>query len=287
MPFVLKELIMTFYKLGLIGYPISHSVSPQIHSAALKEAGLDGEYKLYPIAPDDKQGLADLLTQVRMGEIHGLNVTIPHKQNVIPLLDELTPTAEAIGAVNTISLQNGKLVGDNTDADGFWNDLQVLVHGKHGISRNLNALILGAGGSARAVAFALLQHGWGVSITSRRIEQAQTLVTHYASQQIKSVLYDPTTLHSLLPILSLIINTTPVGMKSHPQGSPWIDDLPFPPNAVLYDLIYNPAETQLMKDAAQAGLPTRNGLGMLIGQALLSFEIWTGVNVSAEKIDLS
>ena len=110
--------------LGLIGHPLGHSLSPKIHTAALKACGLQGEYSLFPIAPEDMQGLKDLLTRVRGGEIHGLNVTIPHKQNVIPLLDELTPTAQAIGAVNTISMRNGKLVGDNTDAPGFLADLQ-------------------------------------------------------------------------------------------------------------------------------------------------------------------
>ena len=285
----MSDLTPSTFNLGLIGYPISNSVSPQIHSTALKEVGLDGEYKLYPIEPDDKQGLVDLLTKVRIAEIHGLNVTIPHKQNVMLLLDELTPTAEAIGAVNTIAFKDDKLVGDNTDANGFWNDLQILVHGRHGKARKLKALILGAGGSARAVTYALLKHGWDVAISTRRIEQAEELAQQFPTpnSQLTAISYDAPTLHSLLPTFHLIVNTTPVGMTSHPQGSPWIEGLPFPPKAALYDLIYNPTETQLMKDAVQAGLPVRNGLGMLIGQALLSFEIWTGHKVPADKIDLN
>ncbi len=277
---------MTFYKLGLIGYPISHSVSPQIHSATLKETGLDGEYKLYPIAPDDIQGLKVLLAKVRTCEIHGLNVTIPHKQNVMPLLDELSPTAKTIGAVNTISLQNGQLVGDNTDAGGFWSDLQELL--AQAKNEKKNALVLGAGGSARACTYALLQQDWNMTVSARRIEQAEELAAQLPNHnpQLSTAEYNATTLSSLLSSISLIVNTTPVGMKSHPQGSPWIEGLPFPPKAVLYDLIYNPSETQLMKDAAQAGLPARNGLGMLIGQALLSFEIWTGHKVLADKIRL-
>ena len=282
---------MTFYKLGLIGYPISHSVSPQIHSAALKEAGLNGEYRLYPIKPNDMQSLKDLLAKVRAGEIHGLNVTIPHKQNMMPLLDELTPTAKAIGAVNTIVLKNSKLVGDNTDAGGYWNDLQELLRPVRFSKpdRSPHALILGAGGSARAIAFALLQHGWDVTIVSRRIEQAEELAPQFPTHksQLSAAAYNTTALHSLLPTLSLVVNTTPVGMTSHPQGTPWIEGLPFPPKTALYDLIYNPAETQLMKDATEAGLPVRNGLGMLIGQALLSFEIWTGVKVPTDKIELN
>ena len=107
------------FQLGLIGYPLGHSLSPKIHTAALRACGLEGDYSLFPIAPDDKQGLKDLLNRVRAKEIHGLNVTIPHKQNVIPLLDELTPTAKAVGAVNTIYLREDKLIGDNTAAPVF------------------------------------------------------------------------------------------------------------------------------------------------------------------------
>ncbi|MBP8165199.1 MAG: hypothetical protein KAX86_07130, partial [Anaerolineales bacterium] len=101
-------------RLGLIGYPLGHSLSPKIHTAALKASGLQGDYSLFPIHPDDKQGLKDLLARVRAGELRGLNVTIPHKQNVIEFMDELTPTANVIGAVNTIYMRENKLIGDNT-----------------------------------------------------------------------------------------------------------------------------------------------------------------------------
>ena len=111
-------------KLGLIGYPVGHSLSPKIQNAALQACGLEGDYSLFPVAPDDMQTLKDLLDDVRSGEMTGLNVTIPHKQNVIPLLDELTPTARAIGAVNIIYIRGDKLIGDNTDAPGFLSDLK-------------------------------------------------------------------------------------------------------------------------------------------------------------------
>src|SRR6476619_3180279 len=114
-------------KLGLIGFPLSHSLSPKIQNAAFQSCGLVGSYSLFPILPDDNEGLEDLLSQVRSGEIHGLNVTIPHKQNVIPFLDELAPSADAIGAVNTIDLRNDKLIGENTDAPGFLADLKKFL----------------------------------------------------------------------------------------------------------------------------------------------------------------
>ncbi len=162
-------------KLGLIGYPVSHSLSPKIQNAALKACGLEGDYSLFPIAPDDMQALKDLLDRVRSGEITGLNVTIPHKQNVIPFMDELTPTAKAIGAVNVIYLRENKLIGDNTDAHGFLTDLKKAFDFSSFAAQPC-ALILGAGGSARAVVYALLKDGWNVTIAARRIEQAQELV---------------------------------------------------------------------------------------------------------------
>ena len=131
-------------KLGLIGYPVSHSLSPKIQNAALKACGLKGDYSLFPIAPDDIQGLKDLLDRVRSGEMTGLNVTIPHKQNVFQFMDELTPTAKSIGAVSVIYLRDHKLIGDNADAHGFMTDLKK-VFDFSSLVIPPSALILGAG----------------------------------------------------------------------------------------------------------------------------------------------
>ena len=274
------------YNLGLIGYPIDASISPKIHKIALKEIGLKGEYKLYPIPPDDLDALGKILNHVRDGKIDGLNITIPHKQNVIPLVDKLSDSAKIIGAVNTILLKDGHLIGENTDAPGFWDDLQNLI--KFSTNSSSKALVLGAGGAARAISYALLNAGWDIIIATRQadIEQAQTLKNDFLPyfQNISTCLLEKSALSPLSP--ALIVNTTPVGMKSHHTGSPWIENLPFPKNAMLYDVIYNPSQTQLMQDASKAGLPTRGGIGMLVGQALLSFEIWTGRKVSSEKIKL-
>jgi shikimate dehydrogenase len=265
-------------KLGLIGHLLEYSLSPKIHMAALDSCGLKGEYSLYPIAPGDQAGLKDLLDRVRNGEITGLNVTIPHKQNVIPLLDELTPTAQAIGAVNTISMHNGELVGDNTDAPGFHAALEKFLTTKaRRYTDTKSALILGAGGSARAVVYALINAGWTITIASRRFEKVQALIAQLSTpnSRLTGIEYHPAAIHPLLPALSLILNTTPLGMFPDIDASPWPDKLPFPPNAAVYDLVYNPRETKLVKNAHSAGLPATSGLGMLIEQAALAFEIWT------------
>jgi shikimate dehydrogenase len=267
----------TSFNLGLIGYPLGHSLSPKIHRAALNSCGLEGDYSLFPIHPDDQQGLKDLLIRVRSGEIAGLNVTIPHKQNIIPLLDELTPMARAIGAVNTISMQNGKLTGDNTDASGFLADLKRFLTTKSRRHKDTKvASVLGAGGAARAVVYALANDGWRVTLAARRVEQAQELIQHYTSSNpshpLRFTHYPPLD----LPEATLIVNTTPLGMSPNLDASPWPNDLPFPSNAAVYDLVYNPGETKLVKDARVAGLHATTGLGMLIEQAALAFEIWTG-----------
>lgn len=272
-------------QLGLIGYPLGHSLSPKIHTTALKSCGLEGDYSLFPIDPDGQQGLKDLLARVRSGEIHGLNVTIPHKQNVIPLLDELTPIAQSVGAVNTISMQNGKLIGDNTDVPGFLVDLKIFLgKRKEEIGNQKLALVLGSGGSARAVVYTLVNDGWKVIISARRLEQAQELIAQFPNpdSRISTVEYQPTTLYPLLP--TLIVNTTPLGMSPNIDMSPWPDDLTFPPNAAVYDLVYNPRETKLVKDARAAGCPATTSLGMLIEQAALSFMIWTGCSPSRETL---
>lgn len=266
-----------YFQLGLIGYPVNHSLSPKIQNAALKACGLSGNYSLFPIAPDDMQGLKDLLDRVRSGEITGLNVTIPHKQNVIQLLDELTPTAKAIGAVNTIYLSNNKLTGDNTDAPGFLTDLKsnfssFILHP--------SALILGAGGSARAVFYALASDGWKLTITSRRIEQAQQLANSFTNYPARITDFD--NLQSPISGFSLIVNTTPIGMTPNTHQSPLPENTSLSKHTKIYDLVYNPRETKLVKDARAQGLSATTGLGMLIEQAALSFEIWTGHDPSRE-----
>lgn len=273
------QLPITSYHLGLIGFPLGHSLSPKIHGAALTASGLRGDYALFPIHPDDQQGLADLLVRVRRGEIHGLNVTIPHKQNVIPLLDELTPTAQAIGAVNTIYLQDNKLIGHNTDAPGFLADLrQFLGNRKSSIGNRKSALVLGAGGSARAVVYSLLADGWKVTLAARRIEQAHALASAITNDQLsRSIPVEPITQFSNVQLshFDLLVNATPLGMTPNTEGSPLPESATMPFTLAIYDLVYNPRETKLVRDARASGCSATTGLGMLIEQAALAFEIWT------------
>ena len=269
-------------QLGLIGYPLSHSLSPKIHAAALQACGLTGNYSLFPIRPDDKQRLSDLLSRVRSGEIHGLNVTIPYKQNVIPLLDELTPTAQAIGAVNTIYLCNNQLIGDNTDAPGFLTDLNRFLAGHQSkiANRKLvpsevepSAIVIGAGGSARAVVYALLTDGWNVTIAARRVQQAEELASAFASRELRVTSYEHFILH--LSSFILLVNTTPLGMFPDVNASPLPENVALPKDMLIYDLVYNPCETKLVKVARAQGLSAATGLDMLIEQAALTFKIWT------------
>ncbi|MBM3126647.1 MAG: shikimate dehydrogenase [Chloroflexi bacterium] len=259
-------------QLGLVGYPLEHSLSPAIHTTALRACGLDGTYSLFPISAEDLQELKFLLDRVRNREIAGLNVTIPHKLNVIPLLDELSSLALAVGAVNTIYLKDGRLFGHNTDVQGFLNDLNRFKGDwdQHKDSYK-SALVLGAGGSARAVLHALVMDGWRVTLAARRLEQAREIASRL--EHVNSVELSPRL--PLIQNLRLVVNTTPVGMDPAREDSPWPQGLPLP-NAAFYDLVYNPRETKFLQDARKAGLPAVTGKGMLIEQAALAFEIWTG-----------
>ena len=275
-----------FYNLGLIGYPLGHSFSPPMHQKALSVLGLMGSYHLFPLQPlpQGEWTLKDLLAKMRTGELDGLNVTIPHKQMVLPWMDELTPIARQIGAVNVIYQQAGQLIGDNTDSPAFFNDLYrhlpVLA------MTTKNAIVLGAGGAARAVVFTLLQDGWQVRIAARRKKQAQQLTQSLGTEMVTVI-----DLSELKPKhvagMSLMVNTTPVGMTPETDFSPLPEGFALPASIALYDLIYNPEETRLMHSFRQAGLAAVNGMGMLVEQAALSLERWTGVTAPRNEMLMS
>jgi shikimate dehydrogenase len=272
-------------QLGLIGYPLSHSLSPKLHEAALAAVSLQGEYRLYPVAPGEIGGLAVLTTRMRAGEIQGLNVTIPHKQAIMSLMDKLTASSQAIGAVNTVSWQEGMLIGDNTDAPGFHSALAKFLPNT---AAKKKALVLGAGGAARAVVYALLKDGWMVALAVRKADlgQAGALIKSFAAQagaeSMDLLLLESKDLGRLESGIQLIVNATPIGMFPDSDHSAWPEGFPFPQGAAVYDLVYNPRQTRLVREAQAAGLRAMTGLGMLVEQAALSFACWTGRDVARE-----
>jgi shikimate dehydrogenase len=252
-----------------------------MHIAALDATSLTGEYVLYPDKPtkDEPNSINQKLQRLIDGKLTGLNVTIPYKQIVMPLLDQLTPAATQIGAVNVLYIEDGKLTGDNTDSQAFMTDLNQKMPELQSSSKN--ALVLGGGGSARAVVFALQQNGWNIHIATRKPDQASQLIVELTLDSIQTVRLDADA-HSNIQDIQLIVNTTPVGMAPCVDENPWPVGLPLWQGAVVYDLIYNPVETRLMKKARLSGLNAVNGMGMLVEQAALSFERWTGVSAPRE-----
>ncbi|MGH2521145.1 MAG: shikimate dehydrogenase [Anaerolineales bacterium] len=261
--------------LALLGYPLSHSLSPAMHNAALDAVGLkDWCYQAMPV---EVERLAEAIATIRNGDYAGANVTVPHKETVIPLLDGLTPVAEAIGAVNTIIKKNGELIGHNTDAAGLLADL----HTHHVRFAHRPVLILGAGGAARAAvaACAGANAGAQIRVIARRREAARSLASTRSVQppaQLSILDWTPLSFLEASDDCALVLNTTPLGMWPHSEASPWLDGTPFPPDAFVYDLIYNPPETLLVRQARSAGLRATTGLGMLVEQGALAFELWTG-----------
>ena len=260
--------------IGLIGWPVSHSFSPAMHNAAAQALGLNWVYVPLPVPPEK---LATAVSSLSALGFRGINITVPHKQTVIPLLDELKPGAQAIGAVNTVVVgADGRLTGHNTDWSGFLADLQaheVPVAGR-------DCLILGAGGSARAVAYGLATAGAQVHLLARRIAQAESLIADLRPS-LPQATFTSQPLTQLADVAAkfsapLIINCTPLGMTPHEASSPWPADAPFPSGATVYDLVYNPRRTQLMQQAESAGCQAINGLGMLVQQGTKAFALWTG-----------
>jgi shikimate dehydrogenase len=225
---------------GLLGYPLGHSLSPLIHTAAMEAHGLLGEYRLFPVK--DEQEMPSLIQKIREGNLQGLNVTIPYKRDVMPLMDELTPTARIIGAVNTISLQRKGVTGENTDAGGFLADLERLGWFSKGVGSN-HALILGAGGSARAIAFGLYNNQWRLTIAARRQDQAEKLASELSAgisggdeRMLATALrWEKAALGEISSSYDLVVNATPVGMHPSVDANPWPEDFPLPEQTAVYD----------------------------------------------------
>ena len=273
-------------RLGLVGWPISHSLSPELHKAAFKAINLEGEYSLYPVETLQLEKLAELIDLVRNGYLTGLNVTLPYKQTVLNMVDELTPNARKIGAVNTIYVNAGRVIGHNTDVTGFLVDLRKKANLDFDYPGK--AIVLGAGGSARAIVSALIGISWQITVASRNLQHAQALADFFNDEpgvvKVQATNLEANSLQPLLNHTKLIVNTTPVGMYPKIGFSPWPDGLPMVKSAFIYDLIYNPPITMFVKQATDDGLHGTNGMGMLVEQAALSFEIWTGKSAHREAM---
>lgn len=252
----------------VIGHPVAHSRSPLIHNAWLTAYGIDGSYEAIDVGPEM---LAAFFQRLRGGEFAGGNVTIPHKQAVFALCDSVDPLAERIGAVNTLVAVSGKVHGFNTDYAGFLGSLDQAAPGwGAGLER---AVVLGAGGAARAVVVALAARGIGeIHILNRTPARAEALAAELGGPLRAGGLGDFAT---LAPAAGLVVNTTSIGM----HGTRF-EHLPLtllPPTAVVTDIVYVPLETPLLGDARRRGLRAVDGLGMLLHQAVPGFEAWFGV----------
>ncbi len=249
---------------GVIGWPVAHSRSPRLHGAWLARHSINGKYRLLPVPPAD---LAEALRRLPAQGFVGANVTIPHKQAVLALCDVLHPSAERAAAVNTLEFVSGKIIGSNTDGYGFIANLRA-----HGVDPARGpALILGAGGAARAIGAALQDEGAAVTFSNRTPERAIALSKDFSPatvlpwEQREGALKD----------FALLVNTTSLGMANQPPLMMSLDNAA--PDLVVADIVYVPLQTPLLKDAAARGLKTINGLGMLLHQAAPGFKAWFGV----------
>ncbi|GHF30839.1 shikimate dehydrogenase [Deinococcus metalli] len=270
----------------LFADPAAHSLSPHMHRAAFQSAGLRGDYTAVRVpAPD----LAAAVAGLRRPGVLGANLSLPHKEAALPLLDDLTPAARAIGAVNTIIHRGGRLTGENTDAPGLLEDLRE--HWPHGEGVPGAVVVLGAGGAARAGVYtALTLLGRDVVVVNRTPERARQLVASWPGAGAWGRLEAADASSVPWTDVALVINASSAGLNN-PEQTPldaaYLRRLP--PGALVYDMVYAPPETRLMADARAAGLRAANGLGMLAQQARLAFTAWTGrdvpVTVFREALD--
>jgi len=261
-------------RLGIIGFPIGHSISPIFQQAGLDHLGIDATYEKWEVTTE---GVGDFVAGLRAPGTLGINITVPHKQAVIPFLDEVDEWATAAGAVNTIVNRDGRLTGHNTDGPGFLRALLV----ETGYSpEGTRALVLGAGGAARGILLALARGGVeSLVIANRTLERAETLAQLASENGVKAeaIPLSADALTQAAASAALIVNCTTMGMSHGPdeRGSP-LSTTQIPATAIVNDLVYNPMETPLLREAAAAGATTLGGLHMLVYQGVLSFQMWTG-----------
>jgi shikimate dehydrogenase len=270
---------------GVIGHPVGHSISPAVYAAAFEAAGVDGTYEAWDTPPDLLEGR---VASLRGDEFLGANVTIPHKQSVISLLDDMDDVAKKAGAVNTIVHRDGRLAGHNTDVAGFARSLREDAGFD---ARGKRTMLLGSGGAARAVALALIEAGAAlIYVVARQPKKIDAMVvdlkplTPTGTTVTWAYWGDGSYLRSLEEA-HLIVNCTPVGMAgSQDEGTSVLPADLLQPHTTVYDLVYNPVDTPLVKAARTRGAKAVSGLGMLVYQAAESFRLWTGRDADTDAM---
>ncbi len=260
--------------IGVFGFPVEHSLSPAMHNSAIAALGLSYIYLPFAVSPEN---LGTAIRSLPALGIVGVNLTIPHKENVLPFLEEITEEARDVGAVNTVHCVDGRLLGDNTDGRGFFAPLReqgLSVSGK-------SVVVLGAGGAARSVVFRLVREGAEVVLVNRTPERAERLAqavhdTGFSTAVRTLALDNHTEYRAATASATLLVNTTRVGMHPNENELPPVLLEAFRPELTVYDLVYNPVETRLLQEAKQRGCRTMDGVKMLVYQGALAFERWTG-----------
>lgn len=260
---------------GLLGKKLGHSLSPVLHSAAYSVMGLDWHYMLFEVT---EENLKAAVEAIRVFNMAGCNVTVPYKEKVIPFVDELTPVAKRTGSVNTICLRDGKLVGHSTDGAGFLADL---IHHAMMPEKDSLVCVFGCGGAGAAVADAILAAGCQnlvlCDILKEKAELLQQKISvHYSDAKITAVAADEAGFADYLRETKLFINASPCGMEGFADGVLPVQPTMLRRDAFVYDLVYNPDPTPMVAECRKLGIKAVTGLGMLIRQAALSIEMWSG-----------
>ncbi|MHB1418962.1 MAG: shikimate dehydrogenase [Bacillota bacterium] len=265
---------------GIFGHPVSHSMSPVMHRAAFRKLGLDYVYLPFDVFP---QRVSEAVLAIRALGFHGVNVTIPHKEAVIPFLDSLSPEAKMIGAVNTIVQEDGVLYGHNTDGLGF---IRSLEEEANTIPRGKTIVLVGAGGACRAIALTLASKGakrlFIVNRTLPRAEAVAAEVNGSTGVHARPLSLDNRSLEEALEKADILVNTSPVGMYPHTDVEPVVPEELLNSRLLVCDLVYNPKETTLLQAAARRGCRTLSGLGMLVYQGAEAFKLWTRVDAPVD-----
>ncbi len=261
------------------GHPIGHSLSPAIHNAAFRACGIDGQYRAADVDPSD---LATWVAALRANhDALGCNVTVPHKEQIVPYLDEVTGDARLVGAVNTVIRKDNadgraQLIGENTDPTGFRRSLEI---DSGATLAGQRVVLLGAGGAARAITLVALQDGaTELTIVNRHVERAERLLSDLQplakGTRTRAVALDASTIPNLLEQATVVVNATSVGLRSDEMP---VDPSPMTAGSLAVDIVYNPPKTSFLRAAERQGARTLPGLGMLVHQAAAAFELWTGV----------